>query len=70
MALRLLRDDGAIVYINGSTYEFRTNMPAGPITSATSASSQAGPVDESRYYQTTVPASAFVAGSACADIGC
>ena len=36
--LALLRDDGAVVYLNG-TEVMRSNMPAGPITSTTLASS-------------------------------
>lgn len=36
LSLRLLRDDGAIVYLNG-TEVFRNNMPAGPVNSTTPA---------------------------------
>jgi hypothetical protein len=36
LTLRLLRDDGAVVYLNGIEV-FRTNMPAGTITAATLA---------------------------------
>ena len=38
LTLRVLRDDGAIVYLNG-TEVFRTNMPTGAVTAATFASS-------------------------------
>ncbi len=40
LKLRLMRDDGAVVYING-TEVFRSNMPAGTVTSTTLASSSA-----------------------------
>src|SRR6185503_5391744 len=40
----LLRDDGAVVYLNG-TEVFRSNMPPGPISSGTVASN-ALPADE------------------------
>lgn len=36
LSLRLLRDDGAIVYLNG-TEVFRNNMPSGPVNSTTLA---------------------------------
>lgn len=36
LTVRLLRDDGGIVYLNG-TEIFRNNMPAGPVTSSTLA---------------------------------
>src|SRR5207244_1322363 len=62
LTLSLLRDDGAIVYINGAEV-FRSNMAAGTVTSATFASAQAGPVDEARYYSTSVANSALVAGT-------
>jgi hypothetical protein len=37
LVVRLVRDDGGIVYLNG-TEVFRINMPAGPVTSTTFAS--------------------------------
>lgn len=40
LSLRLLRDDGAIVYLNG-TEVFRNNMPSGPVNSTTPAASVA-----------------------------
>src|SRR6476646_6199368 len=42
--LRLLRDDGAVVYVNGAEV-FRSNMPAGTIGYATLASTAIGGVD-------------------------
>ena len=37
LALSILRDDGAVAYLNG-TEVFRTNMPAGAVSYATLAS--------------------------------
>lgn len=49
--LGIIRDDGAVVYLNG-TEVFRSNMPSGPVTSSTRASSTVGGADESTYYET------------------
>ena len=46
--LRLLRDDGAVVYLNG-TEIWRTNMPAGPVAYDTAASAVIGGTDETTY---------------------
>jgi hypothetical protein len=46
----LRRDDGAIVYLNG-TEVFRSNMPEGPITFATFASNVVGGADETNFYE-------------------
>ena len=46
LALAILRDDGAVVYLNG-TEVYRTNMPAGDITSSTPA---AGPVETNEFF--------------------
>jgi hypothetical protein len=53
LTLRVLRDDGAVVYLNG-TEVFRTNMPAGTITSTTLASSAVGGADETTFQETSV----------------
>jgi spore germination protein YaaH len=50
--LRLLRDDGAVVYLNG-TEVYRSNMPAGVITYATLAASTINGADESTNFYTT-----------------
>ena len=60
--LRLLRDDGAVVYLNG-TEVFRSNMPGGTITSTTLASAALGGVDETTFVTASVPASSLVAGT-------
>ncbi|MGB0176013.1 MAG: alkaline phosphatase PhoX, partial [Owenweeksia sp.] len=46
----VLRDDGVIVYVNG-TEAFRMNMPAGTPAYSTLASSAVGGVDETTYFQ-------------------
>ncbi len=53
LTLKLLRDDGAIVYLNG-TEIYRSNMPAGPITFETEALSGEGRVRESTFFETGV----------------
>ncbi len=52
LTLRLLRDDGAVVYLNG-TEIFRSNLPNGPITAGTLALSDANGADETTHYYTT-----------------
>jgi hypothetical protein len=49
--LRLLRDDGAVVYLNG-TEIFRSNMPSGEITSTTLAELALGEPEEAAYVST------------------
>jgi hypothetical protein len=49
MTVRLLRDDGGVVYLNG-TEVFRSNMPAGTIASNTFASANATPADETTNF--------------------
>jgi hypothetical protein len=51
LTLRLLRDDGAVVYLNGAEV-FRSNMPTGLITQATLALGAVPPPDESTFYHT------------------
>ncbi|WP_375749133.1 choice-of-anchor J domain-containing protein [Vibrio sp. HN007] len=50
LTLRLLRDDGAVVYINGKE-AVRSNMPSGDVTSATFATSGIGGAAEKTYYE-------------------
>ena len=52
LTLRLLRDDGAVVWLNGSEV-FRSNMPTGTITHTTLASSSALPLDETTTFYAT-----------------
>lgn len=62
LTLRVLRDDGAVVYLNGNEV-FRTNMPAGAVSSSTLASTALGGADETTYVSASVPVSALVAGT-------
>ncbi len=57
--VNLRRDDGAVVYING-TEVFRTNMPTGTIVYETWASSSG--TDEDAFYTQDAAASVLVAG--------
>jgi len=60
--INLLRDDGAVVYINGETI-IRSNMPAGNFTYATLASSSINGTAETSYITYAVDPSVFVAGT-------
>ncbi|MEO2092690.1 MAG: metallophosphoesterase family protein, partial [bacterium] len=56
LGLRLLRDDGAVVYLNGSEIA-RSNLPNGTVTSSTTASSaQAGGEEDNFAWFTLDPA--------------
>lgn len=61
LALSLIRDDGAVVYLNG-TEIFRTNMPSGDITSSTLANSAIGGTGESTDVTADVSSDALVDG--------
>jgi hypothetical protein len=60
VTLQLKRDDGAVVYLNGTEIA-RSSMPAGTITSTTLATDAGG--TEGQFFSFTVPASAFVSGT-------
>ncbi len=60
--LTLVRDDGAIVYVNG-TEVYRSNIAAGAVTYATTATSNVNGGPEGDEYVINVPASSFVNGS-------
>jgi hypothetical protein len=54
LAVNVLRDDGAVVYLNGVEV-FRSNMPQGPVNHLTAASGSVGGADEtSVLYGTNV----------------
>lgn len=57
--LRLKRDDGAVVYLNG-TEVFRSNMPGGMITFLTTASATA---DENSFFDSTVSPALLLEGT-------
>ena len=54
LIFRILRDDGAVVYING-VEAFRSNMPAGVITDSTLALAAINGTDENTYIEFRVP---------------
>ena len=59
LLVRILRDDGAVVYLNGSEI-FRTNMPDGSIDYLTPASTAVSGDDEDSYFEATVAADELV----------
>jgi len=61
LSLGIVRDDGAVVYLNG-TEVFRTNMPAGAISCTTLASSALGSPEESTWYSSPVDTALLVNG--------
>ena len=50
LKLRLVRDDGAVVYLNGVEL-IRSNMPTGTITPTTPAPVAVGGTDESKFFE-------------------
>ena len=62
LTLRLLRDDGAVVYLNGVEV-WRSNMPTGTIGFTTPASVAIAGADESTFVQTTISPSLLVNGT-------
>ena len=62
LTLRVLRDDGAIAYVNG-TEVFRSNMPAGAVSSSTFASDLLAGSETTTFVSTSVPASLLAAGT-------
>jgi hypothetical protein len=62
LAFRLIRDDGAAVYLNG-TEVFRDNLPGGSISSSTFASEALGGSDESAWLSGSIDPSLLRSGS-------
>jgi len=62
LTLGLVRDDGAIVYLNGVEVA-RSNMPAGTIGYTSTASTSVGGTDETATFTFNIPANALVQGS-------
>jgi len=62
LTLNLLRDDGAVVYLNG-TEVVRSNIPGGTITSTTLAATAIGPPEESSIYTFSVDPTLLVSGA-------
>jgi len=61
LKLRILRDDGAVVYING-TEVARSNMPTGTIYYNTFAAHTVSGSDENAYFEYIIPSSSLVTG--------
>ena len=59
--LNLVRDDGAVVYLNGAEL-LRDNMPTGAVTAETTAASGVGGADESQWFSFDVPPEKLIAG--------
>src|SRR5207247_8753441 len=62
LAISLVRDDGAVVYLNGREI-FRSNMPGGAINYRTLASANVGGADESTFFPFTTSATNLVSGT-------
>lgn len=62
LRMNLLRDDGAVVYLNG-TEVARSNMGAGAIDYLTNSASIVSGGDESIYYPIVLPSSSLVSGN-------
>jgi hypothetical protein len=61
LTVRLLRDDGGVVYLNGNEI-FRSNMPQGPVNYLTTAPLAVGGAEENAFFSTAVSANNFVSG--------
>ena len=61
MTFDLLRDDGAVVYVNGMEI-IRDNVPDGPVAFQTLAATSAGGGEESTYFEFTVQPGMLVDG--------
>ena len=59
--LRLMRDDGAVVFLNGVEVA-RHNMPSGTIGYLSTAAGSVGGTDESLYWILPIPAASLAAG--------
>ena len=62
LAIELLRDDGAVLYLNGTEIH-RSNMPAGDVDYQTLASGAVGGSDEDTYFPAKVAADALRDGT-------
>ncbi len=61
-AVNLVRDDGAVVYVNGVEVA-RSNMPAGAVTYTTLATTAVGGADETRTFSFAISPTVLVAGT-------
>jgi hypothetical protein len=61
LPMRIKRDDGVVVYVNG-TEAYRSNMPSGPVTATTLATTYA-PDDGQTWLSATLPRNLLVDGA-------
>jgi len=59
--IKLIRDDGAAVYLNGKEL-LRSNLPEGPLTYATTALGAVGGSDESTWFESSVGSETLAQG--------
>lgn len=64
VSLRIKRDDGAIIYLNGVEM-FRSNMPEGEVNQNTRALTNIRDSDEDTYQVYTIPTALLLPGSNC-----
>lgn len=62
ITMRLIRDDGAVIYLNGIEV-FRSNLPAGPITTTTLAASTISGSEEDTQNLAVLSPNSLVSGS-------
>ncbi len=62
LRLSVVRDDGAVVYLNGNEVA-RSNMPAGAFTYLTTASNTAGGTDETTFFEYAVNSALLNSGT-------
>jgi len=62
LTLKLLRDDGAVVYLNGIEV-MRSNMPSGDINYKTRALTSVSGVEEETYFESTILPSLLLKGN-------
>jgi len=62
LTIRVMRDDGAVVYLNG-TEVWRSNMPSGLIGYRTFALTAVVPPDESTFFERAIPSALLTAGT-------
>lgn len=63
LKLKLLRDDGAVIYLNGNEIVRCSNMPTGTVSYSTNAISALGDPEESTYYEFTINTINLVTGT-------
>src|ERR1051325_5156585 len=60
--LGVLRDDGVVIYLNGSEI-YRNNMPAGLVSASTLASTNVAGIAEQTFFTVTLPSSGLITGN-------